>query len=87
MEFKAPKRNILRPTLSFDMVQHILRWEKQKRCSCRKRHGPWQRNVVVINFKWIFLGEEKMKTREDKKMVKPEFYFSFKTTLFGHTVY
>jgi hypothetical protein len=29
-------------------------------------------------------GEEKMKTREDKRMVKLDFLFSFKIEFFGH---
>jgi len=32
MEFKVPKRHILRPALSTNMVQRVLRWERQKRC-------------------------------------------------------
>jgi hypothetical protein len=45
MEFKVPKRH--RPTLFTDMVQQILRWEKQKRCSGRKRQRPMQRDIVM----------------------------------------
>ena len=37
MEFEVPKRHILRPTLSTDMVQRVLQWERQKRFSSRKR--------------------------------------------------
>jgi hypothetical protein len=40
MEFEVPKRHSLRPTLSFDMVRHVLQWERQKRCSGRKTQGP-----------------------------------------------
>ena len=32
MEFEIPERHVLRPTLSTDMIQWILRWERQKRC-------------------------------------------------------
>ena len=39
MEFEVPKRHILRPTLFIDMVQWVLRWERQNRCSSRKRDG------------------------------------------------
>ena len=28
MEFEVPKRHIVRPTLSTNMVQRILRWER-----------------------------------------------------------
>jgi hypothetical protein len=59
MEFEVPKRHILRPTLSGNMVQQVLRWEMQKRCSSRKSklraHGRDK----------IFFGEEKMKRKED----------------------
>ena len=37
MEFKVPKRNILRLTLSINMVQWVLCWERQKRFSNKKR--------------------------------------------------
>ena len=40
MEFEVPRRHILRPTLSNDMVQRVLGWERQKRCSRRKRQVP-----------------------------------------------
>jgi hypothetical protein len=36
-EFEVPKRHILRPTLSIDMVQRVLWWERQKRDSGRKK--------------------------------------------------
>jgi hypothetical protein len=42
MEFKVLKRHILRPILSTDMVQQVLRWERQKKCSDKKKakaHG------------------------------------------------
>ena len=39
MEFEVPKRHILRPTLSIDMVKRVLRRERQKRCSSRIRQG------------------------------------------------
>ena len=42
MQFEVSKRHLLRPTLSIDMVQQVLRWERQKRCYYRKkRKGPW----------------------------------------------
>jgi hypothetical protein len=40
MEFEIPKRHILRPTLSTNMVQRVLWWERQKRYYGRKRQGP-----------------------------------------------
>ena len=40
MEFEVPKRHISRPTLSVDMVQRVLQWERQE------AHG--KENVVMI---------------------------------------
>ena len=78
MELEVPKRHILRPTLSTDTAQHVLLWERQKRRSKRRRQGPWQRNIIIINFNEIVLAEEKMKTKEDKKTIKLErSFFSF----------
>ena len=39
MEFEVSKRHILRLTLSTNMVQWILQWERQKRCYGRKWQG------------------------------------------------
>ena len=37
----------------------------------KKRKSSWQRNVVIIFFcNEIIYGEEKMKTREDKRMAE-----------------
>ena len=46
----------------------------------KKGKGLWQRIIFMIIFHKLFLGEEKMKTREDKRMVRLELFF--KTTLF-----
>ena len=76
IEFEAPKRHILRPTLSTDMVQRVLWWRRKSGARVEKGKGPWQRNVVLINSQWfIFEGEERMKTKEDKSMVKLDFRF------------
>ena len=40
MEFEVPKRHILGPTLSTDMVQRALWWERKNRCSSIKRLRP-----------------------------------------------
>ena len=56
------------------MIQRVLWWETQKRCSSRKKQGPmteeWCYNKILMNF--LISG----KTREDKRMVKLDF-FSF----------
>ena len=80
MEFKVSKRHILKPTLFIDMVQHVLRWERQNRYSGRKKQGP--SNCCFSKVLMSFFGEEKMKTREDNKRVKLDFFF--KTPFFGH---
>jgi hypothetical protein len=54
MEYEIPKGHILRHTLSIDMVQRVLQWERQKRCSSRKRDGPGmakKKNDVIIKSK------------------------------------
>ena len=50
MEFKVPKRHILRPTLSINMVQRVLRWERQNGALIEKGKGAWQRDDVTIYF-------------------------------------
>ena len=59
VEFEVWKRRALRPTLFTHMVQWVLQWERQKRCSERNCCS-----VFILNE--FYLGEEKMKTREDK---------------------
>ena len=64
MEFEAPKRHILRPTLSTDMVQRVLRWERQKRSSSTKRQGSMTEKCCYNKILMIFFWEqEKMKTK------------------------
>ena len=36
---QGPQKTCLRPTLSTEMVQRVLRWERQKRCFGRKKAG------------------------------------------------
>ena len=70
MKFEVSKRQILKPTLSIDMVQWVLWWERQKSCSSiKKRQGP-----MVEKCFYKFFLEEKNKTREDKRMVKLDFF-------------
>ena len=75
MEFEVPKRHILRPTLSIDMVQRVLRLERQKRCSSTKRQGPMaEERCYYDSLTKCLLGEEQTKTRENMRMVKLEFF-------------
>ena len=84
MEFEVPKRHILRRTLSTDMVQWVLRWERQKRCSSRKRQGSMAEKYCYNRFfKNFFVGEEKMKTKKTKEWSSFNFFF-FEIVLFGH---
>ena len=89
MEFKVPKRHIWRPALSIDMVQHVLRWERQNICSSGIRQGPMAEECCYNSFiRKCNFGEEKTETREDKRMVQPFFFLFFfsKTALFAHTL-
>ena len=65
-EFEVPKRHILGPTLSTDMVKRVLRWERQSRCYGRKRQGPIADKYYCNGFWMNYFWEEKMKTKEDK---------------------
>ena len=74
MKFEVLKRRILRPTFSIDIVQQVLRWERQQRCSSRKRLVPMVEKCGDNKFNELFIGEETMKTREDKSMVKLDLF-------------
>ena len=61
------------PKTIFDAYNHLQAWSNMfcggrgKRGALvgeKKTRGPWQRNVVVMNFNEIVFGEEKMKTRQ-----------------------
>jgi hypothetical protein len=65
MEFEVFKINILRPTLSIDMVQRVLQWERQKRCFGRERQGHM---AWIYFFSKIFMNFlREVKTIEDKR--------------------
>ena len=69
MRFEVLKRHILRHALSTDIVQRVLQWERQKRCSTSKWQGPMAEkycyNKKIIDF---FLGRE----GEDKRRQKSD---------------
>ena len=46
--------------------------------------SPWHRIYWYDNILMNIFGEEKMKTRENKRIGKLDFIFSFKTAIFGH---
>jgi hypothetical protein len=68
MDFKVPQRPILRPTSSIDMVQRVLRWERQKRCYGRKRQGHMAKkyyyNKTLMNF---FMKRRQRQEKEKRK--------------------
>ena len=41
MEIEVPNIHVLRPTLSTDMVQQVLQWERQLGALVEKGKGPW----------------------------------------------
>ena len=47
IEFEVPKRHIPRHTLSTDMLQWVLLWERQKRCSGRKKVGAHGKAMLL----------------------------------------
>ena len=74
MEFKVPKILVLRPTLSTDMAQQILWWERQKRCSSKKGQGPLANKCCYHKLLlYISSGEKETKTREWSNLL---FFFS-----------
>ena len=87
MEFKILKKHISRPTLSADMVQKVLWWERQKRCSNRKRQGPmaekWCYKFFIMKCIWGREGEDK---RRQENIWSNLIFFFPKTVLFVHIV-
>ena len=74
MKFEVYKRYTQRPTLSTDMVQRILCWERQMRCSDKDRTGPMVGKCccnifMMILFFVFYFGEKKMQTKEQSNLV------------------
>ena len=82
MKFEAPKWNIITPALSTNMLQHVLQWERQKRCSSRKNKGPWHKNIVMTNFLWASFWVKGYEDKRRQNIVHT--WFLLKTALFGH---
>ena len=76
MEFEASKRHVLRLTLSPDVVQRVLRWERQRRC-CFDRIRPghvvkkYCSNKKVMNFFWGREDEEKRRQKNGQLDFSP----------------
>ena len=77
MEFEVPNIHILRLTLSIDVVQRVLWWERQKRRFGRKGKGLWPRKCWYNDFLMIFLFEKwrQEKTREWSNMFFLSIYY------------
>ena len=76
MEFELPKRHILRPTLSTDMVQRVLMGERQKGALVETCKDPWHKMNVNIRFEWFFSWEEK-RTQWNRKEWSSSIFFFF----------
>ena len=88
-EYEVHRRHILMPTWSTDMVQRVLRWERQKRCSNRKKQRPMVEkycyNIYIFNENFVGGREDEDKRRQKNYHIFIYFYFYFlKTTLFEH---
>ena len=66
MKFEVHKIHIWRPTLSSDMVQWVLWWERQKMCFGRKGKDMVEK-YYYNEFLMIFFKEEE---DEDKRRQK-----------------
>ena len=85
MEFEVPKRHIFKA--------YIIHWHGSTGfCSGRgkrgaliqKGKGPWQRNIVIIIYKWNYFGgrENENKRRQKNGQTWLFFSFSFQNCLF-----
>ena len=83
-EVRGPMTYIWRSTLFSDMVQWVLQWERQKRCSCRRRQGPIQEkychNKILMNS--FFLVGGGRRDDEDKGRHKNSPTWIFQNCLF-----
>ncbi len=73
---RVPKRHILRPTLSTDMVQRVLMGERQKGALVETCKDPWHKMNVNIRFEWFFSWEEK-RTQWNRKEWSSSIFFFF----------
>ena len=60
---------MLWPTLSTNMVQWVMQWERQKKYSGRKKQGSIIEKYRYDKFLRNFFGEDKTKTKKDKMMI------------------
>jgi hypothetical protein len=73
IKFEVPIIHILRPTLSTDMVQYVLQWERQKRCCSRERQ-PMVEKCCYKKFLMIFFLGGGGRENEDKRRQELEFF-------------
>ena len=90
MEFEVPKRHVSKPTLSIDMIQKVLRWERQNKYFGRTRQGLMVKKYYYNDFASEFFftwrpggGEDKDKRRQKNDQT---WILFFKTILFGHVL-
>ena len=86
MGFGVSKRHILRHALSTNMLQWVLRWERQKRCSSRKRQRPmiekWCYNKILMRFFVEREDEDKRRQKNGQTCIPPP----SQTALSGHVL-
>ena len=74
MGFEVPKRRMLRPTSSIDVVQRVLPWKRQKRHFKIKIQGPMAKKYCSNKLLLIFFSKEKNRWRQ-KNMSNLNFFF------------
>ena len=85
---RPPIRHVLRPTKFIDMVQWVLRWEGQKRCSGSKWQGLMVGKCCINKFWMIcFFGgrecEDKRRQTDDRNCYVFCSFFLFKLLFMG----
>jgi hypothetical protein len=76
MVFKVPKRHILRPTLSSDMVQRVLQWERQKNVLWKKKARAHDKEILlyIVFMKKKTLGKRRRKEEKTKEWSNLNFF-------------
>jgi hypothetical protein len=82
MEFEVHKRYILGATLPDDMVQRVLWWERQKKCSGRKKARAHGKEIMLWFFSMNYIfGEWRWRQEETKEW--SNFIFFLEIVLLG----
>ena len=65
------------------MIQQVLRWERQKRCSSRKRQGPMTKQWSYDFFQWnVFLGKRRWRQEKIREWSNLISFLCFSKMLF-----